>query len=172
MPTQHPRQRLLNGFCRLHRLLVRAYPAQFRQEFRDELIVTYRDYASDRLRDDGLGAAISLLLSTIGDWLHTLGTARRDASTTVLCLTGRDTRVAAFAGEQTVALLLASLGVLLMLTGWVQWVRHEADLFRHYSYQEIALNRSGTERGRVLMKRAGPMLPSTQQGAKTGQVAP
>lgn len=166
MPARHPRQRLLNGFCRLHRVLVLTYPARFQQEFRDELLITYRDDAAARLREAGAAPTLSLLVDTIGDWLRTLATSRRDASTSVLCLAGRDARVAAYAGDETVALLLASLGIVLMLSGWTQWVRHEVAFLSHYTYREIAIG-SGSRRVHILVERTTTAPRSTQPGSRS-----
>lgn len=170
MSARHPRQRLLDGFCRLHRALVLTYPSRFQQEFRDELLITYRDDAGARLREAGPAPTLSLLVDTLGDWLRTLASARRDASTSVLCLAGRDTRVAAYAGDQTVALLLASLGIVLMLSGWMQWVRHEAAFFSHYTYREIALG-SGSRRARILVERTTAARSSQEPGASSVEPA-
>lgn len=162
MPPPHPRPRLLTTFCQLHSALVATYPARFRHEFEGELLTTYRDVAADMLREPGIASALALIRYTFSDWLRTLANERSDAPPTlVLGIAGRAGRIYGCAGEPTdsVGLLLASLGLVLMIGGWGQWLRHEAELFSQYAYQDIALNRSGSERGRVLMKRTATMRP-------------
>lgn len=173
MPAPHPRQRLLNGFCLLHRVLVLTYPARFRHEFGDELLITYRNHAAAALREVGLAPALSLLAGTVGDWVRTLASERSDSPPASLFgLAGRNGRLSGYVSEPTysVALLLASLGVALMLAGWVQWIRHEAAFFSQYCYQDTVLG-AGFRRGYVLVERASTTCSSDRRGSRGDRLA-
>lgn len=67
--TRHPR--LAAAACRVYGAAIRLYPAHFRQEFGDELAVTFRNQVEDALDSGSIVIWAEFALTIVIDWIRT-----------------------------------------------------------------------------------------------------
>ena len=131
--SRHPV--LVASACRVYGLMIWCYPTTLRREYRREMLLTFKNAVEDVL-DSGSGAALMLfVLHTTIDWLRTL-TLERDEPVT-LSLLGLGASDGAGAGcmdssNVSVSLMLATLGVVLLILGWYEWLSLSATIMSHH----------------------------------------
>jgi len=115
--------------------MVLAYPADLRRDYQRELLLTFRNQAEDALNAGGVAAAAIFLARTVADWLRTLAVEAEDrTSLSMLGLgsQGHDACGSLDRSTFSVALLLATLGILLMFAGWYEWLLYKALFLSHH----------------------------------------
>jgi hypothetical protein len=71
-------ERLLRSFIRVYKLMLRAYPSAFRQDFGSEMALAFGDRARDVMQDQGGWALIPFMLHVTWDWFVTVIQERND----------------------------------------------------------------------------------------------
>jgi hypothetical protein len=123
--TRHPR--LAAIACRMYRLMIVLYPAEFRRSFDHELIVTFRNQAEDAL-NGGVLAWLGFTGHVTWDWVRTWGTLTIDSDTpaavSLLGLQAHDDHAWGCLDRATVdvSFVFAVAGVVLMVVGWYRFV--------------------------------------------------
>jgi hypothetical protein len=160
-PCRHPK--LLNLACRVYAAVIWTYPAELRRAFGRELRVTFRNRAEDVLQHPTPASILEFAVHIGADWARTVATEPTEpVPVSLLGLAGTELDAAGCLDRSTmsVGLLLATLGVFLMISGWYGWLNHEATFLSRYSYSTIPAgpHQPGV---RVLMPRH-PQEPSQQ----------
>ncbi|MCC7008300.1 MAG: hypothetical protein IT184_05745 [Acidobacteria bacterium] len=75
MAVPHGRSRPVDVACALYRVLTRLYPSAFRREFGCELLVTFRNQATD-VCAGGARACVAFAVHVIWDTIRTSATLR------------------------------------------------------------------------------------------------
>ncbi len=118
--TRHPH--LAAAACTIYGLLIRLYPASFRQAFARELMVTFRSRAEDVLDGGGVRDWLAFAAHIAWDTLHTCATltaAPAQESTSLLGLSEGDAaRGGIDHGHGDVGLMFAAAGLALACAGW------------------------------------------------------
>jgi len=156
--------------CRLYGVIVTTYPASLRREYRRELLLTFRSEAEDVLRDPRPGALLLFAVRIVGDWTRTIATEFDDPVPVSLLGVGAVTRDASGSLDKSslsVGLLLATLGVFLLVSGWYQWLRHESAFIQRYSH-------TAAMSGGIHTRNVSPLARHTPApvARKTGRPAP
>jgi hypothetical protein len=132
---RHPR--LLALFCRVYAAVVWTYPPDLRREFGRELQLTFRNQAEDALERPTLASLISFALHIATDWGRTVATHSAEPMPASLLGLGCTESVPCGTLDRStmsLGLLLATLGVCLMITGWYGWLNHETTFLRRYAW--------------------------------------
>jgi hypothetical protein len=123
--TRHPR---FSGIaCRLYRMMILLYPAEFRRAFDHELVVTFRNQAEDAL-NGGVFAWFAFAGQIAGDWVRTWATlAIEPATSGTVSLLGLHPHADRACGcidraMVDVSFVLAAAGLVLMVAGWCSYV--------------------------------------------------
>jgi hypothetical protein len=131
--TRHPRCVALA--CRLYAAVVWTYPAALQRDYGRELRLTFRNDAEDVLNDLRPGTLLLFILRIGTDWARTIATGTDDPMpVSLLGLRAADREAYGSFDSSTwsVGLLLATLGVVLLVTGWYEWLHYNALLLRHH----------------------------------------
>jgi len=70
---------VLSWLCRVYRLLLRAYPAEFRERYADEMARVFRDRGLEIVQSGGAWRLFGYALSTGRDWFVTVLRERTDS---------------------------------------------------------------------------------------------
>jgi hypothetical protein len=119
----------------LYGLLIWFYPATLRREFRREMLLTFKNAAEDALDSNSLSAVLLFVMHTAIDWFRTLTLEPEEPVT--LSLLGLGSSDGAGGGcidssSVSVSLMLATLGVVLLIAGWWEWLRLTATIMSHH----------------------------------------
>lgn len=135
MPARTTHPRIVAWFCRVYALLLWVYPASLRCEYRQELLLTFRNQAEDVVNRGRLSAVLFFVCHLVVDWLRlfTLEPEER-SSLSVLGLDAHEGGASGCIDESTVSvsLMLASLGVVLLILGWYWWLNYTAAILSHH----------------------------------------
>jgi hypothetical protein len=125
---------LVASACRLYALMIWFYPATLRREYRREMLLTFKNAVEDVL-DSSVWAVMLFVAHTAIDWLRTL-TLERDEPVTVSLLglgsTGDAGAGCIDSSNVSVSLMLATLGVVLLIAGWCEWLSLSATIMSHH----------------------------------------
>ena len=126
---------LVASACQLYGLMIWCYPATLRREYRREMLLTFKNAAEDALDAGSISLVVLFAMHTLADWLRTL-TFERDEPVT-LSLLGLGAADGAGAGcidssSVSVSLMLATLGVVLLIFGWYEWLRMTSTIMSHH----------------------------------------
>jgi hypothetical protein len=133
---------LLDLACWLYAGVVWMYPSDLRREFGRELRITFRNRAEDVLQRPGLAPLLAFAFHIGIDCVRTLASDSDEAVPVSVLGLGRNEACGSLdRSTMSVGLLLATLGVCLMVTGWYGWLNHEASFLTRYSYSTIAIGR-------------------------------
>lgn len=137
MPARSRHPRVVALSCRLYGLLIYAYPASLRREYKRELLITFRNRAEDVANTGSLFAVMLFALQIALDWLRTLTLPLEPDEPAALSLLGlgaRETGACGYVDESnvSVSLMLASLGVVLLIAGWYWWLNYTAAILSHH----------------------------------------
>ena len=121
--------------CRLYALLIWCYPASLRREYRREMLLTFKNAVEDALDSRTVSAVLRFVMHTAIDWLRTLTLEPEEPVT--LSVLGLGSSDAAGAGcvdssNVSVSLMLATLGVVLLIAGWWEWLRLSATIMSQH----------------------------------------
>jgi hypothetical protein len=70
---------VLNWLCRVYRLMLPAYPAEFRERYEDEMARVFHDRGREIVQSSGAWGLLGFALSTGRDWLATVFRERMDS---------------------------------------------------------------------------------------------
>jgi len=70
---------VLNWLCRVYRLLLRAYPTEFRERYADEMARVFRNHGREIAQSGGAWGLVGYTLSTGRDWFVTVLRERMDS---------------------------------------------------------------------------------------------
>jgi len=135
-PCKHPG--LVASCCRLYGLMTWMYPASLRREYRREMLLIFKNTAQDVLDEGSVLSVILFVIHTAVDWLRTLALERdQPATMSLLGLSSTESRGAGCidSSSVTVSFMLATLGVVLLIAGWYEWLHLHAVIV---SYHHIA----------------------------------
>jgi hypothetical protein len=136
------RPKLLNLACWLYGAVVWTYPSELQHDFGRELRITFRNRAEDVLRHPGLAPLLAFAFHIASDWIRTLAIEPGEAVPVSVRGLGRTDACGSLdRSTMSVGLLLATLGVCLMVSGWYGWLHYEASFPSRYSYSTIAIGR-------------------------------
>jgi hypothetical protein len=134
--TQHPR--LVVAACRLYGVALWLYPIQLRREFRDELLLTFRNLAEDALATGKPLIALVFIVRIAADLLRslTLDSVAPPPRLSMLGLAASDDEACGCLDRSVVdgSLLLAMLGIVLMFVGWCGYVIAQSAFVGRHSW--------------------------------------
>jgi hypothetical protein len=118
--------------------MIWLYPASLRRDYRQELLLTFRNQAEDTLNSGSISSAMLFGLHMAADWLRTLALERdvQPATLSLLGLSSVEDEASGYLDQSTfsTSLLLAVLGIALLIAGWYEWLKlNEAILNYHRS---------------------------------------
>lgn len=121
--------------CQLYGLMVWCYPSSLRREYRREMLLAFKNSAEDLFDDASVSLVIMFLLRMMTDWLRTAMLEREQ--TAALSVLGLGSAEDAAAGcidtsSVSVSFMLATLGVLLLIGGWYEWLNLNAVIMSHH----------------------------------------
>jgi hypothetical protein len=121
------------GLCRVYGLVIWFYPPSLRREFHRELEITFRNQAED-VCNAGVGAALLFVLHIAADWLRSFTFGTDDPPTLSLLGLSVDDRAQGSIDRTTfsVSLMLATLGVILLVSGWYGWLSMYSEIVSHH----------------------------------------
>jgi len=111
------------------------YPATLRLEYRREMLLTFKNSVEDVLEASSVLAVLMFVVRMAVDWLRTVTLEREEPAT--LSLLGLGSSDGAGAGcidssNVSVSLMLATLGVVLLIAGWYEWLSLSATIMSHH----------------------------------------
>jgi hypothetical protein len=121
--------------CRVYGLMIWGYPSSLRREYRREMLLTFKNAAEDVFDEASVALVIVFLTRTITDWLRTAMLEREQPVTlSVLGLgSGEDAATGCIdTSSVSVSFMLATLGVLLLIAGWYEWLTLNAVIMSHH----------------------------------------
>src|SRR5262245_57047689 len=126
---------LLASACRLYGLMIWCYPPTLRREYRREMLLTFKNAAQDALDAGSVSSVLLFAMHTVTDWLRTLMLEQEEPMT--LSLLGLGASESAGAGcidssNVSVSLMLATLGVVLLIAGWYEWLSMISTIMSHH----------------------------------------
>lgn len=132
--TRHPQ--LVAWSCRVYALMLWTYPAALRRDFGRELRLTFKSQTEDAFNSGSLVSIVGFALRIAADWLRTVATEVEEPVTS-LSLLGLGAREGEACGcldrsTFTVGLLLATLGVVLLIFGWYEWLSYKSLFLSHH----------------------------------------
>jgi len=121
--------------CRMYALMIWFYPPTLRRDYRRELLLTFKNRVEDVLEASSVLAVVRFVTHLAVDWLRTLMLEREEPVT--LSLLGLGSSDGAGAGcidssNVSVSLMLATLGVVLLIAGWYEWLSLSATIMSHH----------------------------------------
>jgi hypothetical protein len=121
--------------CRVYALMIWCYPASLRREYRREMLLTFKNMVEDALDSHSASAVFLFVMHTAADWFRTLTLEPEQPVT--LSLLGLGSSDGAGAGcidssSVSVSLMLATLGVILLIAGWWEWLKLSATIMSHH----------------------------------------
>lgn len=129
--------------CRLYTLMIWGYPSTLRREYRREMLITFRNAAEDVFEAGSVSLTTVFLLRTLIDWLRTAMLEREHSATlSVLGLGGAEDDASGCidTSNVSVSFMLATLGVLLLIGGWYEWLNLNAVIMsRHRFVYSVAI---------------------------------
>jgi len=136
MPRRRNRHPIAVAWCcRLYGLMIWCYPSALRREYRHELLVTFRNSAEDAFDAASVTVLLTFAMHTATDWLRTLMVEPEPPVTlSVLGLNATDGGATGCidSSSVSVSLMLATLGVLLLIGGWYEWLHLNAAIISHH----------------------------------------
>lgn len=134
MPPRARHPQLVALACRLYRPVIWLYPPSLRREFHHELLVTFRNRAEDAFASGSLLEIVAFVLHIAADWLRTLVLVDQDEPTQLSLLglgAGNEQACGSFdRSTVSASLFLATLGVVLLISGWYGWLEMTAQILR------------------------------------------
>jgi hypothetical protein len=120
--------------CRLYGLMLWMYPASLRCEYRHEMLLTFRNAAEDAINDGSVSSVARFAMHTATDWLRTLLLEREEEAASVLGLGSSEGVPAGCLDSSTVSvsLMLATLGMVLLVAGWCEWLHLRAVILAYH----------------------------------------
>ena len=121
--------------CRLYALMICGYPSSLRREYRREMLLTFKNAAQDVFDAGSVSLVTVFLIHTVTDWLRTAMLEREPSAT--LSVLGLGSAEDGGAGcidtsNVSVSFMLATLGVLLLIGGWYEWLNLNAVIMSHH----------------------------------------
>jgi len=114
------------------------YPAGLRREYRREMLLVFKNTAEDVLNEGSVVSVMLFVMQTAADWLRTFALERdQPATMSLLGLSSTESQGAGCieSSSVTVSFMLATLGVVLLIAGWCEWLHLRAVIV---SYHHIA----------------------------------
>src|SRR5262249_26027893 len=121
--------------CRVYGLMMCCYPSSLRRDYRREMLLTFRNTAEDVFNVGSVSLVTVFVLRTLADWLRTAMLEREEPVTfSVLGLSSAEHGAAGCidTSNVSVSLMLATLGVLLLIGGWYEWLTLNATIMSHH----------------------------------------
>jgi hypothetical protein len=133
MPARCRHPRIVAGVCRVYALAIWCYPPSLRRAFHRELTVTFRNRAEDVL-NAGVVPAFLFALHLATDWLRSFTFGTDYQPTLSLLGLSVDDEACGSIDRTTfsVSLMLATLGVILLVSGWYGWLSMYADIVHQH----------------------------------------
>jgi hypothetical protein len=121
--------------CRVYGLMIWCYPSSLRHEYGREMLLTFKNTAEDVFNVGTVSLVTVFVLRTLADWLHTAMLEREQPVTlSVLGLGSAETAATGSidTSNVSVSFMLATLGVLLLIGGWYEWLTLNAVIMSHH----------------------------------------
>ncbi|HEX7794597.1 MAG TPA: hypothetical protein VF456_09615 [Vicinamibacterales bacterium] len=121
--------------CRMYGLMIWCYPSSLRREYGREMLLTFKNTAEDVFNAGTVSLVTVFVLRTLADWLHTAMLEREPPVTySVLGLSSAENGAAGCIDTSSVSVsfMLATLGVLLLIGGWYEWLKLNATIMSHH----------------------------------------
>jgi hypothetical protein len=121
--------------CRVYGLMIWCYPSSLRREYGREMLLTFKNTAEDVFNVGTASLVAVFVLRTLVDWLHTAMLEREQPVTfSVLGLGSAETGATGCIDTSSVSVsfMLATLGVLLLIGGWYEWLNLNAVIMSHH----------------------------------------
>src|SRR5262245_47450688 len=115
--------------------MIWCYPSALRREYHHEMLVTFRNSAEDVFNQGSFSVVLLFAMHTAADWLRTLMVEREQPVTlSLLGLSAADSGAVGCidSSNVSVSLMLATLGVLLLIGGWYEWLNLNAVIMSHH----------------------------------------
>jgi hypothetical protein len=131
--NRHPK--VVACCCRLYGLMIWCYPSSLRREYGREMLLTFKNTAEDVFNAGTVSLVTVFVLRTLTDWLHTAMLEREQpVAFSVLGLGSAENGAAGCidTSNVSVSLMLATLGVLLLIGGWYEWLHLNATIMSHH----------------------------------------
>jgi hypothetical protein len=128
--------RLVALACRCYSLVIWTYPATLQRDYGREILLTFRNDAEDALNDLRPRTLFRFAVRIGVDWVRTLANGTDDPlPVSLLGLRAGDSEAYGSLDSSTwsVGLLLATLGVVLLITGWYEWLHYNGLFLRNHS---------------------------------------
>jgi len=125
---------LVASACHVYGLMIWCYPATLRREYQREMLLTFKNAAEDAMDAGSVSSVMLFAMRTVTDWLRTL-TLERDEPVTLslLGLGASDAGAGCIdSSSVSVSLMLATLGVVLLISGWYEWLRMTSTIMSHH----------------------------------------
>jgi hypothetical protein len=117
--------------------MIWCYPSSLRREYRREMLLTFKNTAEDVFNAGSVSLVALFVCRTLADWLHTAMLEREQPVTfSVLGLESVETGAAGCIDTSSVSVsfMLATLGVLLLIGGWYEWLKLNATIISHHPH--------------------------------------
>jgi hypothetical protein len=117
--------------------MILLYPVSLRRDYRQELLVTFKNQAEDVLNSGSIASALLFVVHIAADWLRTLALEPEQPATLSLLGLGSaegETLGGIDSSTFSLSLLLAILGVALLIAGWYEWLRFNAVILSHHRH--------------------------------------
>lgn len=131
--NRHPM--VVAGCCRVYGLMIWCYPSSLRREYGREMLLTFKNTAEDVFNVGTASLVTVFVLRTLADWLHTAILEREQPATlSVLGLGSGENGATGCIDSSSVSVsfMLATLGVLLLIGGWYEWLNLNAVIMSHH----------------------------------------